>query len=139
MILGAVIAFFSWTSVSVNDIIVPKQIPGSGDIIIWGRPPHSSDEYIMLGLRIAVFIGGLLQWKAHIRAALLQIISGGIIFAIYLYTAFRSTTNTVVGDRVLIYYFSYASFILGIIIVVIGLAQMVMYWKGHRKTVKAQE
>ena len=138
-ILGAAIIIFSWMIVAAEEYTPRKNIPGSDHIFVNAPPPHTLIDYILLGLGVAVICCGLLLWKTHFKTALLQIISGAIISVIYLIERLPIQAFTVViGDRHLIYYLAYLTLGLGAIIVVIGLAQMVLYWRRDNKTVNAQ-
>jgi hypothetical protein len=113
MILGSFIAFCSWTLAS-SKAYIPD--------FLLSPAPSSVIEFMLLSLGLAVLICGFFLWKAHIKYAGLQIVSGLVISIIYVFLGIRAINAYYYST---LYYLAYLPFVLGIVVFATGIMQLI--------------
>ena len=123
MVCGLLIAIVSWYLAGLKAHTQIIQ-PADGSIIVNAPPPGATEEFILLGFSIATVICGLFQYRAHIKGANFQIILGLIMTAIYIFLSVRAATLGY-GERSTLYYLAYLTMALGMMVFIIGVAQII--------------
>jgi hypothetical protein len=133
MFFGLVITLLSYFLANLKAHILPAPTPNGDQFIVNAPPPSFIEEFILLGFGMAILIYGLLQWKAHVKGSIIQIILGLILAVIYLFLGVRAFTM-ISGERSGVYYLAYFSMALGIAVFVVGAFQIIYIMKNKLKS-----
>jgi hypothetical protein len=133
MFFGLAVTLLSYFLANLKAHILPVPTPNGDHFIVNAPPPSFIAEFILLGFGMAILICGLIQWKAHVKGSIIQIILGLILAVIYLFLGVRAFT-LISGERSGVYYLAYFSLALGIAVFAVGVLQIIYVIKNKVKS-----
>ena len=130
MIFGGLTVFSTWQLTTMD-----RHTDPSG-LLVPNQPPIPISPFVLLFLGIAILICGYLQSRARIKFAVQQIASGIIITINSSFLSFMAKTRRIEEIPNLLYgYILLILFVLGVIVIAVGIAQIVTTSPNTKKTI----
>jgi hypothetical protein len=124
VIFGSLIIFTSWTLKDAKSHVV-QSLPVNGDgIRLNSSFSDATFEFVLLFFGLVILTCGFFQRKAHIKYTGMQI-AIGLIVAVISGSLGISAMIRGSGEISSIYYLSYLHLVLGLLVFVIGVAQII--------------